>query len=90
MRGAVMIVLLAALAAGGVAEAAERLERRPPGPEGRAARREWALARMDEMANERLRCRDRFPKRREAEACEADFTRRFRQYNEIYLDAARE
>lgn len=58
--------------------------------ESRAARRRWALARMDEMANEMQRCRQRFQKKREIEACEAEFTRKFRQYNEMYLDASRE
>ncbi len=60
------------------------------GPEVKAARRRWALARMDEMANERLRCRERFQKRREVERCEADYERRFREYNEMYLEAARD
>jgi hypothetical protein len=45
---------------------------------------------MDEMANEGRRCRERFPARRQAEACEAEFSRRFREYNEIYLEATRE
>jgi hypothetical protein len=45
---------------------------------------------MDEMANERLRCRVRFTRKHEIEACEADFTRRFRQYNEIYLEGLRD
>jgi len=60
------------------------------GPEAKAARRRWALARMDEMANERLRCRQRFQKRREMETCEAEYDRRFRQYDEMYLEASRE
>jgi hypothetical protein len=58
--------------------------------EAKAARRRWALARMDEMANERLRCRHRFEKRREIETCEASFDRRFREYNEIYVESARD
>ena len=58
--------------------------------DARAARRRWALARMDEMANEALRCRHRFQKKREVEVCEAEFTRKFRQYNEMYLEASRE
>jgi hypothetical protein len=58
--------------------------------ERRAARRRWALRRMDEMANERLRCRERLAKKREVEACEADFARRFREFNELYLEASRE
>ena len=60
------------------------------GPEAKAARRRWALARMDEMANERLRCRQRFQKRREIDTCEATLDRRVREYNEIYLEAARD
>jgi hypothetical protein len=59
-------------------------------PEAKAARRRWALAKMDEMANERLRCRERFQKRREVERCEADYARRFREYNQMYLEAARD
>jgi hypothetical protein len=59
-------------------------------PESREARRRWALARMDEMASEALRCRQRFQKKREIETCEAEFTRKFRQYNEMYIDASRE
>jgi hypothetical protein len=59
-------------------------------PEAKAARRRWALAKMDEMANERLRCRERFKARGQVEACEAEFTRRFREYNEIYLEASRD
>jgi hypothetical protein len=58
--------------------------------EPRASRRRWALARMDEMANERRRCRERYAKPRDVAHCEAEFTRRFNQYNEIYLEAARE
>jgi hypothetical protein len=42
------------------------------------------------MANERLRCRERFQKRREVERCEADYARRFREYNQMYLEAARD
>lgn len=60
------------------------------GPEAKATRRRWALARMDEMGNERLRCRQRFQKRPQIEACEATFDRRFREYNEIYLEATRD
>ena len=68
--------------------AAERRE--PAQPEGRAARRRWALARMDEMDNERMRCRERFARKREIEICEADYTRRFRHYNELYLELSRD
>jgi hypothetical protein len=55
----------------------------------RAERRRWALAKMDEMANEVRRCQ-RFQKKREIEVCEAEFNRKFRQYNEIYIEASRE
>jgi hypothetical protein len=58
--------------------------------ERRAARRRWALRKMDEMANERLRCHERFTKRVQVETCEADFTRRLREFNELYLEASRE
>ncbi len=93
MRRGIVAGLVLALAVGGLgtADAGSRLpEKEPPGTSDKAARRRWALARMDEMANERLRCRERFTRQREVEACEADFTRRFRGYNEIYLEAARE
>jgi hypothetical protein len=63
---------------------------KPAASEGRAARRRWALARMDEMAGERLRCRERFTVRRQVDACEAEHVRRYREYNEIYLEASRE
>jgi hypothetical protein len=55
----------------------------------RAERRRWALAKMDEMANELRRCQ-RFQKKREIEVCEAEFNRKFREYNEIYIEASRE
>ncbi len=60
------------------------------GRDTRAERRRWASAKMDEMANERLRCRERFARRGDVERCEAEYARRFRQYNEIYLEAYRE
>jgi hypothetical protein len=56
----------------------------------RAARRRWALAKMDEMANEVRRCQTRFQKKREIEVCETEFNRKLRQYNEIYIEASRE
>jgi hypothetical protein len=59
-------------------------------PRDREARRRWALARMDEMAQERLRCRERFKEPRQVQECEADFQRRHRAYNELYLEAIRE
>ncbi len=61
-----------------------------PAPRDREARRRWALARMDEMAGERLRCRERFKAPRQVQECEANFERRHRAYNELYLEAARE
>jgi hypothetical protein len=45
---------------------------------------------MDEMARERLRCHDRFRAPHEIRECQAEFERRHRSYNEIYLEAARE
>src|SRR5262245_1157850 len=59
-------------------------------PRDREARRRWALARMDEMAAERLRCRDRFRAEQQVRDCQADFERRHRAFNEIYLEATRE
>jgi hypothetical protein len=61
-----------------------------PGRDAKAERRRWASAKMDEMANERLRCRERFTGRADVERCETDHARRFRQYNDIYLEASRE
>jgi hypothetical protein len=45
---------------------------------------------MDEMAQERLRCHERFREPREVRNCQAEFERRHRAYNEIYIEAARE
>ena len=59
-------------------------------PEERAARRRWALARMDEMAGERRRCRERFREARQVVECEHRFQMRFQEYNRLYLEAARE
>ena len=59
-------------------------------PRDREARRRWALARMDEMAGERLRCRERFRTPRDVRDCQAEFERRHHAYNEIYIEAARE
>jgi hypothetical protein len=70
------------------AHGAERVVKHP-GASAEAKRR-WALARMDEMSHERLRCRERFRLARQVSECEAQFNRRFRQYNEIYLEASRE
>ena len=59
-------------------------------PRDREARRRWALARMDEMGQERLRCHERFQTPRQIRDCQAEFERRHRAYNEIYIEAARE
>jgi hypothetical protein len=84
IRGLAAAALVAALPLAGSA-----------GPAGssrqdREARRQWALARMDEMAQERLRCRERFREPRAVRDCQAEFERRHRAYNEIYIEAARE
>jgi hypothetical protein len=60
------------------------------GPRDRESRRRWAMARMDEMAGERLRCRERFKLAQKARECEAEFERRHRSYNEIYIEASRD
>ena len=62
----------------------------PPAPRNREARRRWALARMDEMAKERVRCHDRFTTPREVRNCQTESERRFHAYNEIYIEAARD
>jgi hypothetical protein len=85
-KAAVVPLALAAV----VVLPASDLAARSSDSEGKAARRRWALAKMDEMANEALRCRQRLQKKREVEACEAEFTRKLRQYNEMYIDASRE
>jgi hypothetical protein len=59
-------------------------------PRDREARRRWALARMDEMAQERLRCHERFREPRDVRQCQVEFERRHRAYNEIYVEATRE
>ena len=89
IRGLATAVLVAALplaASGAVADG--------PGstaaPRDREARRRWALARMDEMAQERLRCHERFRVPREVRDCQVEYERRHRAYNEIYIEAARE
>jgi hypothetical protein len=84
--GAVVLLALAAIAA----TPALDLTAGSPAAEAKAARRRWALARMDEMANEALRCRQRFETKRAVDVCEAEFRRKFREYNEIYLEASRE
>jgi hypothetical protein len=89
IQGLTAAVLLATLplAASGAAAAGFGPTAAPRDPE---ARRRWALARMDEMAQERLRCHERFRTPREVRDCQAEFERRHRAYNEIYIEAARE
>jgi hypothetical protein len=62
----------------------------PPMPRDPEARRRWALARMDDVARERLRCHERFKEPRQIRTCQEEFERRHRAYNEIYIDAARQ
>jgi hypothetical protein len=90
-RDVVRGMALAALACVSVAAAvrAESAGSDPASPRDREARRRWALARMDEMASERLRCRERFKVPRQVRECEAEFERRHRAYNEVYLEASR-
>lgn len=90
-RNVVRGMALAAMVCVSVATAlpAESAGSDPAGPRDREARRRWALARMDEMASERLRCRERFKVPRQVRECEAEFERRHRAYNEVYLEASR-
>jgi len=59
-------------------------------PEERAARRRWALAKMDEMAAERLRCQERLRESRQIAECEHRYQVLYREYNRLFLEAARE
>src|SRR5262249_35274146 len=59
-------------------------------PRDREARRRWALARMDEMASARLRCHEKYRTPREVRECQAEFERRYRAYNDIYIEATRD
>jgi hypothetical protein len=59
-------------------------------PRDREARRRWALARMDEMARERLRCQERFRKPHDIRDCQSEFDRRYRAYNDLYIEMSRE
>ena len=88
IQGLSTAVLIAALplVASGAAAAGLGSTAAPRDPE---ARRRWALARMDEMAQERLRCHERFRAPRAVRDCQAEFERRHRAYNEIYIEAAR-
>ena len=62
----------------------------PSAPRDRESRRRWALARMDEMAQERLRCHERFREAADVRRCQAEFERRHHAYNEIYIEASRD
>ena len=81
---------VAAVSVLALGEAAADPGRGPEGAASRAERRRWALGKMDEMANEARRCAERFRDRRQVEECRAEFTRRYREYNEAYLEAGRE
>ena len=63
---------------------------RPRDRETREARRRWALARLDEVADERRRCAERFQSAQKIRDCQADCDRRRRVYNEVYLEALRD
>ena len=78
---AVMVAAVPVAASGGPAA---------PSRQDRETRRRWALARMDEVAQERLRCHERFREPRAVRDCQAECERRHRAYNEIYIEAARE
>lgn len=95
-RGLVLTALtLATIASGGLADAASHR----PGKSGEGAasaapaspeaRRHWALARMSEAAAERRRCPERFRAPADVRECEARFTRQYRAFNEIYIEASR-
>ena len=90
-RGVIHGLAVAALAAALPIAPSDALAEGPPTqPREPEARRRWALARMDEMAQERLRCHERFRDPRAIRECQANFERRHRAYNELYLEAARE
>jgi hypothetical protein len=80
----------AAVGDGARAEPSTTTRRDGAGPAQAEARRRWALARMDEVAQDRLRCRGRFKKPAEVEACRRPLDREYRRYDETCLDAARE
>jgi hypothetical protein len=85
-----LVAAAAVMGAHGVAAAADAAGGGASPPRDRESRRRWALARMDEMAQERLRCRVRLRSPEQVRACEAAFARRHRAYNEVYLEALRE
>ncbi len=89
IRGLAAAALLSALPLGARPADADGAAAGSP-PRDREARRRWALARMDEMASERLRCRERHKIPRLVRDCETDFERRHRAYNEVYQEAIRD
>lgn len=95
---ALAVVVTVAMVAGGEAGAASRRAGRsaetvegvvPAAPVSPEARRQWALARMNETAAERRRCPERFRTLRDVQECEARLSRQLRAYNEIYIEASR-
>ena len=88
VRGLAIAALVAALPL--TASAAAAAHSGPTAaPRDREARRRWALARMDEMAQERLRCHERFQTPRQIRDCQVEFERRHRAYNEVYIESSR-
>ena len=84
IRGLAMAALVAALPL-----AAERRARR--GVAGGAGGAAAVGARGDGRdGQERLRCHERFRDPRAIRDCQAEFERRHRAYNEVYIEAARE
>jgi hypothetical protein len=81
---AVGVIALGA-AGSGVAAAAPGTRR----PDFETERRR-VLARMDEAAAERQRCRTRFKQAAQVRECEHEQTKRFREWNERYLELLRE
>ena len=59
------------------------------GPDPETGRRR-VLAKMDEAAAERQRCRTRFKQAAQVRECEHEQAKRFREWNERYLELLRE
>jgi hypothetical protein len=90
MRGLAALALAWTQSIGSSREARAAGSDQTTPPRDPEARRRWALTRMDEMARERLRCHERFKEPRDIRACQAEFERRHRAYNEVYMEAARQ
>ena len=58
-------------------------------PDAETERRR-VLARMDEAAAERQRCRTRFKQPAQVRDCEHEHAKRYREWNERYLELLRE